>query len=187
MGWIVKCSVCGEAIAVKQANRPRCEKHHRFGKMRSTARRDNKAVPTMDELESMSGSSLVCPDCGVKMNWLARDGKSTVASLQHYRNGTMEIVCLSCNTRHASMVGDSYKSMPKDHKKCPCCEQIKPLVEFTLDSSRSGPAKRKSKCRKCSDDSVNQWRKENRDKNNEYQRKYRAKRKAEGNPIRRGR
>lgn len=177
------CSICGLPSTIKQGHLNLCDKHYRFGQMRATARRHGKAVPSRKELSEMKGSNLICPDCGVNMNWRAKDGQATVASLQHYRDGSMEIVCRSCNTRHAYMDGDAYRTMPKDHKHCPCCNKTKPLTEFTLDSSRSGPAKRKSKCRECADASVKQWKDSNRDRYNEYQRQYRAKRKAEGNPI----
>lgn len=172
------CSICGTIATIMQGHQHLCDKHYRFGQMRATAKAHGKAVPTREELTAMSGVDLVCPDCGVRMNWRAADGQSTVASLQHYRDGSMSMVCRSCNTRHAFMDGDSYREMPKDHKKCPCCKQIKSLTNFTLDASRSGTAKRKSKCSQCSNAQVNEWRKLNRGQYNEYQRQYRERRKA---------
>ena len=180
------CSVCGGQGAIKQGNQLLCDRHYRFGQMRAKAKSCGKTVPSRDDLEKMQGATLVCPDCGVQMNWRAKDGQATVASLQHYRDGSMDIVCRSCNTRHAFMDGDSYRSMPKNCKRCPCCSLVKPLTEFTIDTSRSGQAKRKSKCRQCSDKDSKQWKEINRDQYNEYQRQYRARRKAEGNPVRSG-
>lgn len=180
------CSVCGATATMKQGNQKLCDKHYRFGQMRSVAKRRNKTIPSRNELDSMPGADLVCPDCGIHMNWRSKDGQATVASLQHYRDGSMALVCRSCNTRHAFMVEDTYREMPKDHKHCPCCKQVKPLSEFTLDASRAGVAKRKSKCRKCADAQVSQWKELNRERYNEYQRQYRAKRKADGNPVRSG-
>lgn len=182
----MKCSVCGLDSTIKQGNQMLCDMHYRFGQMRSNAKRHGKVVPSREQLSQMSGVSLICPDCGVQMNWRAKDGQNTVASLQHYRDGTMNIVCRSCNTRHAFMSEDSYRDMPKDHKLCHVCKEIKPLAEFTKDSYQSGQAKRKRKCRSCSDKLVNEWKEKNRDKYNEYQRAYRAKRKAQGNPVSRG-
>lgn len=179
------CSVCGLAATIKQGNQQLCDKHYRFGQMRAKAKATGKAVPSRQDLASMPGVDLVCPDCGVQMNWRSRNGQATVASLQHYRDGSMALVCRTCNTRHAFMDGDSYRAMPKDHKLCPTCKCIKPLTEFTLDASRSGPAKRKSKCGQCADQFVKQWKETNRDQYNAYQRQYRAKRKAEGNPVHR--
>lgn len=177
------CFRCGDLAIRKQGNQNLCSKHYRFGQMRASAKRHGKSVPSHQQLAEMRGANLICPDCGRGMNWLAKDGQVTVASLQHYRDGTMAIVCRSCNTRHAFMDGDEYREMPKDNKLCPRCKKIKPLSEFALDASRSGIAKRKSACRKCSGIQVKQWKESNRDQYNEYQRQYRAKRKAEGNPI----
>lgn len=152
-----------------------CEKHYRFGQMRSTARKAGKVVPSHDDLEAMASKSMKCPGCGVVMNWRRRDGNSTVASLQHYRDSTMAIVCISCNSRHASMAGDSYRDMPKDHKCCPKCQGIKPWSDFSADNGRTGLIKLNSICKQCSNENVNKWRRENRMKYNAYQRELRAK------------
>lgn len=177
------CSRCKSPALRKQGNQYLCVKHYRFGSMRSRARKDGKLVPTHEELELMSQQGDSCPDCHRKMNWLAKDGAATVVTLQHYRDGTMSLVCLSCNTRHASMPGDTYRDMPNDHKRCPSCDQAKPSTEFTTDNSRSGELRRKSSCRECSDKKVNAWKESNRERYNEYQRQYRAQRKANGNPV----
>lgn len=179
----MKCSRCDLDSTIKQGNQSLCDKHYRFGQMRATARRHGKEVPSHERLHEMVDDQMLCPDCGIRMNWRSKDGKSTVASLQHYRSGRMAIVCLSCNTRHASMEEDSYCDMPKDHKRCPSCGTTKHRSEFSADNSRSGLIKKKSICKNCSDGKVNQWKERNRDEYNAYQRAYRAKRKAEGNPV----
>ena len=180
------CAKCEEQAVIKQGRQWLCAKHYRFGQMRSLAKRRGKDVPSHEDLHSMPGADLACPDCGVRMNWRSKDGQSTVASLQHYRDGTMAIVCRSCNTRHAFMLGDEYRHMPAGQKMCPSCRQIKLSSEFTADNGRSGQLRRKSYCKSCADKSVTKWKEENRDKYNEYQRQYRSRRKAEGNPIRSG-
>lgn len=184
-GSAFRCSVCELPAVIVQGHQHLCSKHYRFGQMRANAKRHGKVVPTREELEVMPGTDLYCPDCGIEMNWRSVDGMATVASLQHYRDGTMAIVCRTCNTRHVFMEGDSYRDMEKDHKLCPKCESIKPLSEFTLHSSRSGPAKRTSWCRSCNGEANKLWRESNREKYNEQKRAYRAKRKADGNPVRR--
>jgi hypothetical protein len=179
----MKCARCSIEAVIVQGRQYLCEKHYRFGQMRANAKRDSKVAPTHEQLELMITNQMLCPDCGVVMNWRSKDGRSTVASLQHYRSGRMAIVCLSCNTRHASMDGDSYCDMPKDHKQCPSCKTIKHQSSFAVDNGRSGLIKRKSICKKCSDIKVQQWKERNKDEYNAYQRAYRAKRKAEGRPI----
>ena len=177
------CSVCGAQATIRQGNQKLCDKHYRSGQMRQKARRTGKSVPTREHLERITPPDMRCADCGVTMNWRSRDGKATVASLQHYRDGSIAIVCLSCNTRHASMEGDSYRDMRADHKQCPSCGQVKHQDEFTKDNSRSGVLRRKSRCRDCANKATNDWRRDNRDRYSEYQRAYRAKRKAAGNHV----
>ena len=184
-GSVFPCSVCDAPAVRKSGHQYLCAKHYRFGQMRHTSKYHGKIAPTRAELEEMPGANLECPECGTAMNWFTADGASTVATIQHYRDGTIAIVCKSCNTRHAFMDGDSYREMPKDHKLCPACKTIKPLSEFALDASRSGPAKRTSRCRTCYGEANKLWRESNREKYNAKQRAYRAKRKAAGNPVRR--
>jgi len=179
----MKCSRCECDATIKQGNQHLCDTHYRFGQMRASAKRNGKLVPTHEQLEAIVSGGMNCPDCGVQMNWRSKDGKSTVASLQHYRSGSIGIVCLSCNTRHAAMDGDRYCDISKDHKRCPSCLKTKPESAFSTDNGRTGKLKRKSICKQCSDAKVNQWRKRNRDEYNAYQRAYRAKRKEQGWPI----
>lgn len=179
----MKCSRCDLDAVIKQGNQHLCDKHYRFGQMRASAKRNGKEVPSHASLCEMVDDQMLCPDCITRMNWRSKDGKSTVASLQHYRDGRMAIVCLSCNTRHASMDGDSYCDMPKNYKRCPSCSKTKSRSEFSVDNTRSGPLKTKSVCKSCSAEKVNQWKERNRDEYNAYQRAYRAKRKTEGNPV----
>lgn len=105
------CSRCGELACRKQGNQWLCPKHYRFGQMRSLARVRRKLVPSHAELHQMPGVNLICPDCGRLMNWFARDGQASVASLQHYRDGSMAIVCRSCNTRHAYAPNDDFRGI----------------------------------------------------------------------------
>lgn len=174
------CSRCGDPAVRKQGHQHLCAKHYRFGQMRVRAKRDGKPVPAHAELHNMRGVDLKCPDCGVPMNWLAADGQSTVASLQHYRDGSMAIVCRSCNTRHAFMPEDSFRSMPAGHKYCPRCEKAKPFEQFSADNGRSGPLKLKSWCKQCSGASHAEWQRNNREHYNAKQRKRRAARRIAG-------
>ena len=174
----MKCSRCNEESTIKQGNQWLCDKHYRFGQMRQTARRSNKYVPSHSELESIDIGSMECKDCGVVMCWRAKEDQCKVASLQHYRSGEIAIVCRSCNTRHAYMNSDEYVDMPKDHKLCPSCGKIQPDHEFYSDNSRSGERKKKSHCRKCSYEEHARWIAGNKERYNQYQREWRAKRKA---------
>lgn len=177
-GGPAQCSKCVLVATHRQGHQNLCPKHYRFGQMRALAKRRGKEVPTIEALETISSFGLICPDCNRPMNWLAKDGQSTVASLQHYRDGTISIVCRSCNTRHAFMSGDSYCDMPANHKLCPKCKQVLAAEEFYSDAGRTGSIRRKSWCRSCSGEAHKQWRMKNRDYYNAKQREGRARRNA---------
>lgn len=173
---MLKCARC-DVLAVRyQGHQWLCAMHYRFGQMRSKAKRSGKSVPSHGELHALASGT--CRDCGVQMKWLAKENQATVATLQHYRDGSYALVCRSCNTRHAFMPGDSYRDIPKDHKLCPQCSTVKPLAAFSMDNGRSGPMKVKSWCKGCSSASHTQWQRNNREHYNETQREWRARRAA---------
>lgn len=174
---------CDEVSVRKQGHQHLCAKHYRFGQMRVNAKRRGLAVPSHEQLHLLVNSDLACPDCSRQMNWLSGDGMSSVASLQHYRDGSFGIVCRSCNTRHAFMPDDTFLNIPDNHKYCPHCKLSKPRSEFYRDAGRAGELKTKSLCKECSNKSFENWRIKNREKYNARQREYRAKRKLEGNPV----
>lgn len=151
------CSHCSDLAVRLQGHQNLCAKHYRFGQMRANAKRHGKTVPTYDKLIELASRGLFCADCNVRMNWLAKKGNATVVTLQHYRDGTFGLVCLSCNTRHAYMQGDEYRTMPKDHKQCPHCRTIKPFSEFARDNGRGGVLRLKSWCRLCSSEAHHAW------------------------------
>ena len=168
------CARCICTSVVKQGRQWLCAKHYRFGQMRATAKRDSKTVPTHEQLFSMTPPGLRCPECGVEMNWLARDNQVAVVTLQHYRDGRMGLICRSCNTRHAFAPGDSFSAAPKDHKYCPKCSSFKPDSDFTADNSRSGSRRISSWCKPCARTAWNAWKESNRDHINAKQRQRRA-------------
>lgn len=173
---IQSCSRCSASASHYQGHQWLCPKHYRFGQMRANAKRRGLLVPSHDDLVQMVPKGMHCPECHIVMNWLGRDGQTYVATLQHYRDGQMAIVCRSCNTRHAFAPGDTFRDTRKDHKFCPQCLTFRPFTEFYADKSRSGPMKLKSWCRDCSHQSHTIWRTKNREYYNEKQRENRARR-----------
>jgi hypothetical protein len=142
--------------------------------MRASAKRKNKAVPTVNELNKLCQNGMACPDCAATMNWLGRDSQEKVVTLQHYRDGSFGLVCRSCNTRHAYSPGDTFRGTGGGLKFCPHCKEFKPLSAFSKDAGRSGTMKIKSWCRECSHQSHTEWRIKNREYYNAKQREYRA-------------
>ena len=152
------CSRCRVDATHKQGHQWLCPKHYRFGQMRNTAKRYGKYVPSHEELQNLLNSKFICVDCNEAMVWLSRENKCKVASLQHYRDGSIAIVCRSCNTRHARMIGDSFRLLPKNQKYCPSCKISKDSANFYLDNARTGELKRKSWCKQCCSKKHLQWR-----------------------------
>lgn len=149
---------CQEPAIRKQGHQWLCVKHYRYGQMRAAATRRGLAPATDDQFDAMLRPDFCCPECSRPMNWLREGGADTVATFQHYRDGTLSIVCHSCNVRHSGMPGDSYRDMPKDHKRCPKCEQVKPLSEFAHVASKPGPFKAASHCKQCNRAAWRRWR-----------------------------
>lgn len=168
------CSICSMPFYIKQGNQNLCVMHYRFGQMRSHAKRHGKTVPTREELATMVEQGMMkCRGCGQKMNWLSKDGEKTVASLQHNRDGTMELLCRSCNTRHATFADDTFYNMNKAYHPCRDCGEVLPKTDFYKDKSR--PLGIKSYCKKCSTKKHYEWTTKNRDRINEQQRRKRIK------------
>lgn len=173
-----KCTYCNLDWVIKQGNMHLCVMHYRICQMRASASRNNKFVPTREQIEQLVRDPFDCIDCFRTMNWRGVDGgKDTVASLQHYRDGSLGIVCRSCNTRHAFMPDDSYRQIDTSFKYCPTCKKVKPRSDYGIDNNRSGVIKTKSYCNSCEAKRLEKYRKENKDVYNAYQRAWRAKRK----------
>lgn len=174
-----KCMHCDSVALVKRGRRL-CSRHYRYEQMCDGAKRSQQAIPTYEQLDAMPGTDLVCPDCSVEMGWFKSDkGAARTASLQHYRDGTLAIVCMSCNARHASMPGDQFRDLPKEHKKCPKCSEVKPFDMFYRDRHRGGVLMLSSYCKTCLKQARTDWRHANAEAENaSARRRYHARRSA---------
>src|ERR1044072_7536557 len=178
------CRDCGRPIAVKFDRAWRCQRHGRFARIIKQAGNDGKTIPPLTELNRLADSLVrkECPVCKRKMNWLRRNGASTVITLQHDRDGGFRLICASCNARHARCEGDSfYEEIRPDQKRCHLCKKVKPLTEFPR--AKRYWKGRDSRCKACSTIRHAKWVSKNREYYNRKHREYVAKRKAEGNPI----
>lgn len=181
----MKCTQCELEATYVDKNRKLCDMHYRFTQMRQDTWTRLGIKHTVQELLDKLPPDLTCPECKVQMVWRRghlQKGVSNQITLQHWRDGTIGFLCISCNVRHSSMEGDSYKDMPKDHKLCPKCNEVKPEDQFCLKSSRS-VLKRNSICNPCNTILANKWKQENKEKNAVTRRAYYHRRIAEGNPI----
>jgi RNase P subunit RPR2 len=146
---------CGEPSHKRQGNRHLCAMHYRIANMRARAKRDGKVVPATSRVEALA-SDMACSGCRRVMHWLREDGASLQATLQHDRDGTIRVLCLGCNTRHAQHPGDSFYSLKPEEKFCAKCCRFLPAHDFTRDRSR--PIGLKSSCRACSAKLHKEWR-----------------------------
>jgi hypothetical protein len=157
-----------------------CEKHHRLIQMQKTAKADGKYMPSLWELESLAPQDMACPDCGVKMHWVDDEERSSGAILQHYRDGSLAIVCHSCNVKHGHMPGDMYRDVPCGHKLCVSCKSIKSLSEFGVRNDGKKPYPL-SKCKACSREAYLKWKHQNPERYKALNKKHNDKRKANTN------
>ena len=156
----MNCYICGDPAIKRHGRSNQCEKHHRFLQMQKVASLDKKYVPSFYELENATPSDMACPECKKTMNWIDGNERSLGAVLQHYRNGQIGICCLSCNTRHGLMEGDSYKDLPVDHKLCRGCKTIKPISMFSKRNDGKKPYPL-SKCKVCMKKAFDEWKTKN--------------------------
>lgn len=157
------CAKCGAPAVVVQGRQWLCQKHYRLGQMRANAKRRGKSVPSLAEIEALIPPNMQCRHCLRIMPWLGRYDRSAVASLQHYRDGSLGIICRSCNTRHASMPGDTFNDLPLRHKMCPACRTIQPDAAFCRDAHKAGVLQRRPICRACSTIAHGLWAAKNRE------------------------
>ncbi len=177
----MKCFVCGDQSIKRHGRSNMCEKHNRFIQMQRTAKADGKYTPSLFELESLTPKDMKCPDCGVEMHWIDDENRSSGAILQHYRDGSLAIVCHSCNVKHGHMPGDMYRETPEGHKLCVSCKSIKPLNEFSLrrDGKKPYPL---SKCKSCAREAYLKWKQQNPEKYKALNKKHNDKRKEKNGP-----
>lgn len=155
------CKFCGDPAAYRLGSWT-CIPHYRYRQMRANAKRRGLRVPSFEELDKITPKGLICPDCGIIMNWLKSDGERTTLTLQHYRDGSLALVCKSCNCRHDHMQDDDYRDFPKDHKVCSICKQMKHFSEFCNTTFNGGTLGVIGQCRKCRTIRHREWARENR-------------------------
>lgn len=172
----MKCYVCGSEAIKRHGRANLCAKHRRFVQMQKTAKQDDKYVPSIFELETLVPADMKCQDCGVEMNWIDGSNRPANAVLQHYRDGSLGITCMSCNTKHGNMPGDSYRDVPAGHKFCGSCKTIKPLNDFGKRSAKEG-AYPKTKCKSCELEAQKKWRQSNPERYKQLNKKHNNKKK----------
>lgn len=153
---------CNELGTHKNGSSQYCDKCWRFRFMRYFAKRRNKYVPSIKELDELLfklGNEMKCPNCGIKMFWLTEQAnRSVTISLQHNNNGMIILICQGCNVAHKnSKLGDQYFNIPKNHKYCAQCDMILNQIEFYKNRNRRDGFC--ALCKKCRYINRKNWRK----------------------------
>lgn len=110
-----------------------CDLHHKIRSMRGKARKKGKYVPSVAEVEALfrGNSSMICPSCRKHMSMTYSKGSEADAvSLQHNCNGTLDLICFSCNSSHGQKPRDVFYFIPDSHKYCGRCSDIKLKASF---------------------------------------------------------
>ncbi len=110
-----------------------CFQCNRFNKMINQAKQGNKYTPSLKELKTMLPINLICPICSKKMIWCTKLGRlGDVISLQHNHDGSIVLICHSCNSAHGqSHLGDKYFNLKENEKYCPKCKEILSIDKFS--------------------------------------------------------
>jgi hypothetical protein len=147
-----KCSRCGDQAFFSHNGHYRCLMHYRFENMISRAKIDCKAVPSIEALEEMAALLVpfICRHCGEKMVWRRSESPARVVTLQHYNDGTMGLICMSCNSRHGAVGDDVFSKMIPSTKRCVGCGEVMSLESFVKCKTRFGG--RGYRCYKCNRD-----------------------------------
>lgn len=109
-----------------------CFQCSRFKSMRHAAQTKNKYQPSWEELEKILPKNMICPTCSKQMIWHSSLGtKGDVVSLQHNYDGSIMLICHSCNAGHGqSHLKDKYFDIPVGYNYCSQCKYILKKAEF---------------------------------------------------------
>lgn len=125
----MQCFICELEGQKRNGYRIACRKHQRMYGMRLHAKSEGKYVPSYDELERIWPEPFVCFVCHELMTLGGFSGhRKHVASLQHNRDSTIAIICVSCNFKHGVTLCPErqfYDELNASNKFCPRCKQIK--------------------------------------------------------------
>ena len=134
-----------------------CPKHYRIQSSRNKALSRGLYSPSLKELEAMIPHDMKCRICDVTMIHSVRDGsRNDIMSLQHWRNNTVEWICLRCNASHGTTIESDetwthlFKDLKETEKFCPLCKKVKDVSFFY--KAVNGSKGRTAYCQICHND-----------------------------------
>ena len=125
-------------------------------------------APSIEQLEHMiEASGLICPTCGKTM-LLDGEPRADLLTLQHDRSGSLNVLCFSCNRRHAEYPGDEFYRFYPNYAFCFRCKALLPVNAF--HRNKSLPSGRQSTCPACGYILHRDWkRKQTKENHSDYQ------------------
>jgi len=134
-----------------------CPKHYRIQSSRNRALIRKLHAPSLQELEAMIPADMRCRICECEMGYSIRDVPHTrIMSLQHWKNGKIEWICVGCNSRHSTTQEPDDKwiellrSVKENEKFCQMCKKVKDLAFFY--KTANGSKGRTAYCQVCHDE-----------------------------------
>jgi len=136
-----------------------CPKHYRIQSSRNRALIRKLHAPSLQELEAMIPKDMTCRLCQCEMGYSIRDvPHSKIMSLQHWKDGKVEWICVGCNSRHSTTQEpddkwiELLKTLKPDEKLCPICKKVKDIAFFY--KSPNGSKGRTAYCQVCHDEYI---------------------------------
>lgn len=134
-----------------------CAKHYRIQSSRNRALSRKLYAASLKELEEMIPTDMKCRLCNCTMGYSIRKvDRNHIMSLQHWRSGKIEWICVGCNSSHSTTQEpddkwiELHKTLKPDEKFCPICRKVKDLAFFY--KSPNGSKGRTAYCQVCHDE-----------------------------------
>ena len=143
---------CGNAGEKRHtATTSYCRRCYRLLKILGYCRRRYPHRPTdwneLDALWTEAEDFPFCPHCSKAMIFYPPRQRRGMATIQHYDDGRLGVICLGCNLAHSkSELGDGLFALKPNEKFCPDCGEIKDRDEFHIQNRFNG---RVSYCKPC--------------------------------------
>lgn len=165
-----KCQRCDEP-ATRFHGRPTrdhphsirmCDLHFKIRGMIGNSKTRGVTVPTVPQLlalfADLKRDGMKCPACKRQMVMHSEYAdRASVVSIQHWADGSISLVCHSCNVRHGAYGDAGFIAAGTDKRHCCECDQMLPLTAFPV-SKYKGDARggkyfggRTGRCSKCID------------------------------------
>ena len=145
---------CSEVSFIKVGSGAYCKFHYKCNSMMASSNNNpNYPSTTMGVMNKMLrecyDKGLKCPHCEKQMLLHSSEGsRKDVVSIQHNLDGSLQLLCLSCNTSHGNYRSDAiFYKMEEGRKNCTGCKEWLPFEMFSKNKCEASGLQ--TKCKKC--------------------------------------